>query len=364
MPDRPCRKRPRASARAIGSRDHGDVKFTNSRYSEHPARKFTGPLKYGATVQLKCVLESEPVSKNQLLLKFRQAVSVIAIVLAPTALAAETLVLGSVNDDIRRHMERFAPLAEYLQEALADDGITAVEIAVLPDSEMMAEAMRAGEVDLYFDSPLVAARVARLAGGEPFLRRWKNGVSEYHSIFVVPTDSPFQTIEDLGGAMVGFQEPDSTSGFMLPAAQLRSEGLALRNFSNLDGTPNDTEVGYVFTGDDRNTVAWLVRGRIDAGATDPRGLEWLQEARPGEYRVLARSISVPRHVVIRRGGLDPVLANRISAVLEDMVNSPDGIETMDAFNDTTRFDRFPLGVEATFGPIYDQLDLLAELGLI
>lgn len=301
---------------------------------------------------------------DRILMKFRRAVSVLAMALAPTALAAETLVLGSVNDDIRQHMERFAPLAEYLEEALADVGITDVDIAVLSDSEAMAEAMRAGEVDLYFDSPLVAARVARLAGGEPFLRRWKNGVSEYHSIFVVPTDSPFQTIEDLGGVIVGFQEPDSTSGFMLPAAQLRSEGLTLRNFSNLDGTPAENEVGYLFTGDDRNTVAWLVRGRIDAGATDPRGLEWLQEARPGEYRVLARSISVPRQVVIRRGGLDPVLVSRISVVLEDMVNSPEGVETMDAFNNTTRFDPFPLGVEATFGPIYEQLGLLAELGLI
>lgn len=292
------------------------------------------------------------------------AVGVSFISLLPLGAAADVLVLGSVNDDIRRHMERFAPLAAYLEEVLAEDGVTDVQISILPDSGSMVEALAKGEVDLYFDSPLVAAHVARLAGAEPFLRRWKDGVAEYHAMFVVRTDSPFQTLEDLQGATIGFQEPDSTSGFMLPAAMLKRAGLDLRDVSGDAAGPTDAEVGYVFTSHDRNTVAWLARGRIDAGATDPRGLEWLDQARPGAFRVLARSIDVPRQVVIRRSGLDAVLADRISFVLQDMANSPEGIEIMTLFNDTTRFDPFPKGVEATFGPIYERLDYLEALGVI
>lgn len=243
-------------------------------------------------------------------------------------------------------------------------GITEVRISVLPDTAAMASAMRRGDVDLFFDSPLVAANVARLSDGKPFLRRWKKGVSEYHSVLVVPTESPVQSIDDLKGMVVGFQEPDSTSGFMLPVAMLKAAGLEVRELADKEDEVADSEVGYVFTGDDRNTVIWLARGSIDVGATDPRGFDWLQESRPDQYRVIARSIDVPRQVVVQRGDLDPALASRISVVLQDMVNSPEGVETMETFNDTTRFDTFPNGINATFEPIYEMLEQLAGLGLI
>lgn len=277
---------------------------------------------------------------------------------------AETLTLGSVNDDVRKHIERFTPLANYLEDALADHGITHVAISVLPDSEAMAVAMREGDVDLYFDSPMVAAHVARLADGEPLLRRWKNGISTYHSVIVVPTNSPIASLDDLAGRTVGFQEPDSTSGFMLPAAMMRQYGLQLRELESPEAAPAETEAGYVFTGDDRNTVLWLARGMIDAGATDPRGLEWLQEARPDAFRVLTRSIDVPRQVVVRRSGMAPELAESIVGILSSMVETQAGIDTMEAFNDTTRFDEFPDGVDATFDPIYHLLDQLSVMGLI
>lgn len=37
---------------------------------------------------------------------------------------------------------------------------------------------------------------------------------------------------------------------------------------------------------------------------------------------------------------------------------------METFNDTTRFDTFPNGINATFEPIYEMLEQLAGLGLI
>ncbi|MEM8571986.1 MAG: phosphate/phosphite/phosphonate ABC transporter substrate-binding protein [Pseudomonadota bacterium] len=291
-------------------------------------------------------------------------ITVLAVSVLPGIACAEVLVLGSVNQDIRKHLNRFAPLAAYLEEALAPHGVTSVETSVFSNSGEMATAMREGKVDLYFDSPLVAASVARRAGAEPFLRRWKSGVAEYHSVLVVKAESRFRTVEDLQGVTIGFQEPDSTSGFLLPAALLTEAGLKLKEKQKPWTPQGDGAVNYVFTGDDINTVAWLARGLIDVGATDPRGLAWLEEVQPGAYRVLARTVDVPRQVVIRRGDLDPALTEAISVVLQDMVNSGEGIATMAQFNKTTRFDPFPQGVEATFDPIYQKLDLLETLGLM
>lgn len=290
----------------------------------------------------------------------------IGLFLAVTAASAqaETLVLGSINSDVRKHIERFTPLAQYLEDALAGDGITDVRISVLADSHTMARALRSGEVDLYFDSPLVAGHVARLSGAQPFLRRWKNEVSTYHSVIIVPTDSPIETLDDLHGATIGFQEPDSTSGFMLPAAMIRQSGIQLTELANTDQDAPETAAGFVFTGDDRNTVVWLARGQIDAGATDTEAFAWLDEAQPGRFRVLEQSIDVPRQVVVRRGGMDAQLSERIATILRDMVDTPGGRGTMERFHDTTKFDDFPNGIEATFEPIYEVLDQLDMMGLI
>ncbi len=266
--------------------------------------------------------------------------------------------LGSVSNNIKKHLDRFAPLAVYLERELADEGVTGVEILVLPTAAAMAEAMRNGEVDLYFDSPLVAARVARAGGGEPFLRRWKRGIGSYHSVILVPSDSEMTTVEDLTGRRIAFQKPDSTSGFLLPVGMMRRLGLTLRELPTRDSHPRDNEVGYIFTNDDRNTLAWIYNGWVDAAATDNQRFEALEAAAPGAFRVLARSIDVPRQIIVRRSGLDDSLMVAVANVLIDMENSEVGRESLENFNHTTKFDRFPAGVEDTFNPIYAILDEL------
>ncbi|MCV6594922.1 MAG: phosphate/phosphite/phosphonate ABC transporter substrate-binding protein [Silicimonas sp.] len=279
-------------------------------------------------------------------------------------LLAETLVLGSVNDNVRKHIDRMTPMAHYLEKHLAPAGVTDVQIKISTTSEDMAKALRAGTVDLYFDSPLVAARVARASGATPFLRRWKRGVASYHALIIVPAESEIQTLSDLAGRRIGFQEPDSTSGFLLPADMILGAALPLARLGDRSDSPADGQVGYVFTGDDKNTLLWLTRGWIDAGATDPRNWETLQEARPGAFRAIAQSIEVPRQVVIRRAGLDAGLLDEIATVLMAMGDRPEAAKVLKKFHKTTRFDKFPRGVDATFAPIHELLDRLDAAGTV
>ncbi len=277
-----------------------------------------------------------------------------------TSVSAETLVLGSVSDNIKKHLTRFGPMAEYLEAELADDGVTSVEVLVLTNSDAMVRALENGEVDLYFDSPLVAARVALGSGAEPMLRRWKKGVGSYHSVIFVPADSEIQTIADLAGRTIAFQEPDSTSGFLLPAGMLRSEGLEIEELSTRDSAFAPDAVGYIFTMNDRNTLAWIHRGWVDAAATDPQRFEELDTIAPGAFRTIARSIEVPRQVVVRRQSLDPQLTAAIEQTLLDMEHDAVAQVALNMFHKTTRFDRFPGGVDATFDPIYELLGVLRE----
>lgn len=291
-------------------------------------------------------------------LRARCGLLAFALCAAMQPASAEVLVLGSVNDNVRKHVKLFEPMAEHLEKELAEDGISEVRISVLPDSDAMAAALREGRVDLYFDSPLVAARVAREAGAEPILRRWKRGVATYHSIIIVPAASKLRTLEDLVGHKVGFQDPDSTSGFLLPMGMILGRNLSAVEIAEPHDDVREDAISYIFTRDDKNTILWLSRGIVDAAATDPDHFARLQNAFPDKYRILARSMEVPRQVVVRRTGMDPDLLAAVVDELKAMGDTEKGRETLLKFHKTTRFDSFPNGVEATFAPIYDLLDAL------
>lgn len=289
---------------------------------------------------------------------------IIATFMVPAISLAETLTLGSVTENVKKHLQRLTPLAAELEVQLAGVGVTKVRIKVLPSSAAMIEALRTGEVDIYVDSPLVAAQVAREAGALPFLRRWKDGVASYHSVIVVRDDSGIEDIEDLRGRRIGFQDPDSTSGFMLPAGLIGSAGLPLRELQRRDETPAPDEVGYLFTQDDHNTMGWIYRGWIDAAATDPESWAELSAAAPEDFRIIARSVDVPRQTVVRRADMDPAVVEQLHRALTQMHETQDGRFILKSFNDTTRFDDFPQGVDATFDPIHTLLDQLVGLGII
>ncbi len=281
-----------------------------------------------------------------------------------TGASAETLVIGVINRDIKKEMSRTEPLAAYLEADLADAGVTSVEVEVIPSPDAMARALTEGSVDVVFDSVLVAGQVALASGSQPFVRRWKGGVATYHSVILVPVASEMDTIEDLVGRRIGFEEPDSTSGFLLPAGLIRQAGLPLSELRSHQEAPPPGEVGYVFTDDDKNTLIWLMSGWIDAAATDPQRFAELDAAQPNTYRVLARSAEVPRQVGIHRGDLDPALVARLTEALSGMHQTGGGLEALGAFDETSRFDSFPDGVDATFAPIYDMLNELETLGVL
>lgn len=115
--------------------------------------------------------------------------------------------------------------------------------------------------------------------------------------------------------------------------------------------------------DDVNTMFWIARGKVAAGVTSPEFLELYRKKGTDELIAFARSMDIPRHVVAHRPDLDPAIVREVEHVLIGMERNEAGRKALMAFQKTTRFDRFPGGVEATFAPIFAMLDRLDE-GLI
>jgi phosphonate transport system substrate-binding protein len=264
----------------------------------------------------------------------------LALALLAPSVAAETLTLGTIDDEVKKTHKRFQALADYLEPRLAGSGVGAVDASIVITSEDMIGSLRSGEIDVYLDSPLIMALIAREAEIRPFLRRWKDGVAEYHSVLFARRDSGLAALDDLLGRVIAFEEPTSTSGYLLPKTMLVERGYRLVEVEDASAAVPADAIGYLFSDDDNNTAFWVQKGKVAAGALDSSNFAELDEKRPGEVTALARSESLTRQLVAHRRDLAPAIVAALGDALLAMHGSEEGSKVLAAFK-TARFDAFP-----------------------
>lgn len=276
---------------------------------------------------------------------------------APAGPEGTTLVIGSVSDDPEEEAEVFQPFIDHVAGQLGDAGVSGGDVVVAESVEEMAELLRTGAVDLYVDNMNGVTEVVEDGAGTPLLRRWKDGAPTYHSVVVARRDSGITTPEQLVGRTVAFEEETSTDGYFLPVSTLRQLGLTVSHIAEPTSAPAAGEIGYVFSGDDENTVFLVLDGRVDAGALSEEDLAENAGSRADELVTVARSIDVPRHGVVARTDLDPALTQALTTVLSGLHETAEGREVLEEFDDTARFDALSA---ADLAPVLDLRRFLAD----
>ena len=252
-----------------------------------------------------------------------------------------TIVVGDVTSQPAKKITKFQPLADYLADRLHESGIGVGEVQVASDVEEMINLLKSGEVDIYFDSPYPAMIVSDRSGAQPILRRWKGGDASYYTVIIAMKEKGFTTLEDLNGHNIAFDDPTSTSGFVLPVVHMMEAGLTMSEKESSNETVEQNEVGYVFSEDDQNNIQWIISDKVDAAAIDHRSFLKIPEESRQEMTVLSETEEVARHVVLVRPGLDPKLVETIKTILLNMDQSPEGQEVLEKFEETAKFDNFP-----------------------
>ena len=223
----------------------------------------------------------------------------------------------------------------------------------------MIQWIKEGEVDLYFDSPYPVLVISEQTGAQPLLRRLRFGVSEYHSVFFVRADSPIQSLTELKGQIVAFEETFSTSGYMLPLAYLIKEGFNPVEKTDPEAVVNPDEVGYAFSTADDTTIQWVISGVVPAGVIDNTTFQRLPEETQAELRIIASTEDVPRQMVLVRPGLDEALVEAITKELLAMDENEEGAAALEAFQ-TTAFEEFPQGYAAAMEQMQSLYGLIQE----
>ena len=277
--------------------------------------------------------------------------SLLVVLSTLPATQAGEITIGSVSYNPAKEIKKYKLLTDYLNSLEEIRAIGEVKIRITDNINGMIDLMKSGQVDMYIDSPFPSFRLQESGVSKIALRRWKGGVAEYHSVIFVRKDSDIHTLSDLRGKLFAFEEPFSTSGYYLPKSSLIQNGFTVSEKENRGALIADDEIGYIFSEADDTTVTWVRKNRAAAGAIDNVKFDKIKDKIRQQFRVIHRTINVPRQVVNFRSDLSANTRTSIAKALLEMHHSEYGRLQLKAFKETLKFDEFPVSLEQALLPI-------------
>ncbi|MCO6176934.1 phosphonate ABC transporter substrate-binding protein [Ciceribacter sp. RN22] len=191
----------------------------------------------------------------------------VALVAVAGAAAAEDLkefrigILGGENEADR--LRNFQCMVDKLPAAI---GVEKVALFPAADYDGVIQGLLGGTLDYAELGSAGYAKVylADAKAVEPILTTVQtDGSMGYHSVMVARKDSGITKLGDMKGKKLGFADPDSTSGYLVPTVTLpEAIGAPVKEFF--------AETG--FGGGHENLVLEVLKGTFDAGTTWASGV--------------------------------------------------------------------------------------------
>lgn len=216
-------------------------------------------------------------------------VALLALASGATATFAQDIkefrvgILGGENEADR--LRNDACLADHLKEKFGFDKVSLFPAA---DYDGVIQGLLGGTLDF---AELGASGYAKIYLADPkvvtpiLTTQQTDGSTGYYSVLVARKDSGFKTLQDLKGKTLGYADPDSTSGYLIPLVTLPKElGMPVDQFFSATS----------FNGGHENNVLAVLDKKVDAGVTWASGV--------GDYNDGYTSGNL--HEMVQKGELD------------------------------------------------------------
>lgn len=199
-------------------------------------------------------------------------------------------ILGGENEADR--LRNFQCMVEELPEAI---GVKEVKLFPAADYDGVIQGLLGGTLDY---AELGASGYAKVyltdaEAVDPVLTTVQtDGATGYYSIMLARKDSGIENIEDMKGKKLGFADPDSTSGYLVPSVALPAQlGMPINEYFSETG----------FGGGHENGVLEMLKGNFDGQVTWSSGV--------GEYEDGYTSGNIRK--MVDKGLLDMADVNEI-----------------------------------------------------
>jgi phosphonate transport system substrate-binding protein len=171
----------------------------------------------------------------------------------------------------------------------------------------------------------------------------KDGWTYYYSVMVVCADSGIKTIQDMKGHSLAWADPNSTSGYLIPSATLKSKGINLADGAYFSSTG--------FSGGHEQGVVAVLNRQYDAAVTWTSGQGELSEGYTrGNLRSMVdkKMLKMSDIAIIWQSGKIP--------------NGPWAIRTALPAELKTSFSDFLLDLPKSHRKVYDDVEKGAGVG--
>ncbi len=265
----------------------------------------------------------------------------------PPGLENKTLTLGAVSTINEKEIENhFRDFVRYVARKLSPLPTIEGKVVVAPTLPDLARLLEQKKVDFYMESAYPTYVVNNVHdAGRLLLRRWQRGKAEYQSLIFAKKDSGINSLQDLRGKVIAFEDPESTSGHFLPRFFLVKRGFKMVETNRPDAKSSPPEIGFVFAYTQAKLVELVLTQQVAAGAFNDDDYAKVDEKKRADINILAQTEMLPRHLVSIRKNMEPALASQIEKILITMGEDPEGRKVMQQTGDTTKFDMLPGGEE-------------------
>jgi len=170
-------------------------------------------------------------------------------------------ILGGENEADR--LRNFQCMVDQLPEAI---GVKEVKLFPAADYDGTIQGLLGGTLDY---AELGASGYAKVYLTDPdavdpvLTTVQTDGATGYYSIMLARKDSGIKTLEDMKGKKLGFADPDSTSGYLVPSVALPAQ---------LNAKVEDYFGETGFGGGHENNVLEMLKGTFDASVTWSSGV--------------------------------------------------------------------------------------------
>ncbi len=262
---------------------------------------------------------------------------------AVTVQRKRSIVIGRASKSPNKHYKRLKPIVDYVASQLKELGITRGEVVFAKDNAEMIRYIKQGKVDWVTESLFSGLMFCEKTGAQILVRRWKSGVAEYHSVIFTRKDSKIETLQGLKGRKIAFEDPGSTTGFIVPLNEFHKIDMDLVELQGPRSEPLADKVGYVFSGGEINTTTLVHKGIVDAGVYSNLDWEDPSECPPifkKDLHIIHRTRNFPRTLEIVRKDLDPKIKERLKAILLNAADDRNAQVALKAYGNTSGFDEF------------------------
>ena len=260
----------------------------------------------------------------------------------------KTITLGLVSEINRSAIEEhFRDFVRYVAHRLSSGSEIEGKVVVAATPFELVKLLEQRRVDFYMESIYPTYTINYVHGaGKMLLRRWKGGMVEYQSLIFTNRDSGVRRLEDLRGKTIVFEDPSSTSGYLVPKIFLQRGGFKLVEKREFDPYASPTEISYLFAYSQKKLLDLVLGKQAAAGAFSDDDHAKLSDQRKSQIAVLAQTERIPRHLVSVRSDLPAAVAGRLEEILLAMHEDAEGRRILNKTDQTTKFDQLPGGEAA------------------